>query len=218
MSIVSYKNLLQELCHKRKINQPKYSRERIGGPDHKPLWRVSLNLNNDTWYVTCDSIPNGEQSLAKNICEQFEEKIVEVCNTDSVKSNTNPIVYNTLDEILVSIEKINTTFIKPSKGIVFVDYENVNLSDSDVAKYSNYLFILISAKNCNKPLFSNSNTLNIVCNFIGRDVADTMLICLSGILYENMIDKEKYIFTRDHYGDGAARILNGKHICNLNEI
>lgn len=104
------------------------------------------------------------------------------------------------------------------KTIVFVDYSSVNLSISEVRKYSKHLFVVISAKNCEKAQLTDDNVENIPCSFVKRDDVNVFLIFMVGQMFDLIKSKSVYILTKEEYGDTLSRITGGRFICSLDEI
>ena len=205
MTTVSYVSKLQEYCQKHKYNLPIYTSDYISGSSHNPIYKITCKLDNDIIDVEANSIKNGKDMVAKIIYDKItNEKHANEKHTHEINISSD------IEQIILDINSKLSIF----NTIVFVDYENVNISVNQIQE--DIYYILISAKNCTKQNVSHSNVYNAKCNFVGKDVADIFLIYLSGRL--NINDKKIFIFTNDHYGDSLARILNGYHICNIGEI
>ena len=70
--MASYKNILQEYCQKNNLGMPIYTYKKVGGPDHKPLWELTLkvdNINNinNTVIIVDNNKKKADQQGAKQI-------------------------------------------------------------------------------------------------------------------------------------------------------
>lgn len=207
MSIIS---LLQEYCQKEKLPLPKYTTSTYkDGPPHKPQHIVNLIFGNTEYSIDTPNVKQGKEILAQELFDsllQSEKDNIVI----PLRGESEIDCRKTLDENINLITKKLDLYNK----VMFVDYENVNFVLSDIN--NEWLYVIVNAKNCNKPLFHKENVEHVVCPFVGKDVADTLLIYLTGKF--NLNNKYTCIYTKDHYGDALARLIDGIHICSLDEI
>lgn len=216
---MSFISKLQNYCQEHRLDIPLYTSNYLSGPSHQPIYEVTCAWQGLTNSIQFSNIKKGKEQLAEIYLNQ-------VLAYQLVSPNNNIIELN--QKIIPEIKQKNSSMnIKQSiiiindhlknnnySGIVFVDHENVNINIQEIHK--KYYYILVSSKNCTKIPINEYNTYNVKCSFVGKDVADTLLIYLAGKL--NIDDKHVFIFTKDHYGDSLARILDGYHVCNIEEI
>ena len=213
--MTSYVSRLQEYCQKNKLELPIYTNTYLSGPSHQPIYDVTCIWNGKTYTVQTSSVKKGKEQVAELFFNEIQP-LEQIGNT-ILDQSIEPIIKqkNSSMNIKQSIDIINEHLQNNNySGIVFVDHENVNISLTEM--YKNYYYILVSSKNCTKTLINEHNTYNVKCSFVGKDVADTLLIYLAGKL--NINDKHIFIFTKDHYGDSLARIIDGYHVCDVSEI
>lgn len=204
------KSKLSEYCQKNSLQFPSYQSDRIGGYDHNPEHKVIIKLGEIEFSHKCKKIKEGENTVAEmlyNFLINQENK-----KENKIKDNGN-IELLVIDQDILNKFKTWIPKIEKYNKIIFTDLENVNLSEKDV-NLDDTFFITFKAKNCSKSLIRSPNVLNIICPFIGKDVADTSLILFVGMIY-NSFNNKIYIYTKDHYGDALARFVNGYHICDL---
>lgn len=217
---MSFVSRLQEYCQKNKCDVPKYTSNYLSGPSHQPIYEITCEWNNLNNVIQSSKIKKGKEMLAETFLNQIpkdkkEKNIIvstfqldQPLNLEIKHKNENINIKQSIDAIN---EQLNNVYYT---GIVFVDHENVNINADEM--FDNYYYVLVSSKNCTKYPINQENSYNVKCSFVGKDVADTLLIYLAGKL--NIDDKQVFIFTKDHYGDSLARIVNGYHVCNIDEI
>jgi hypothetical protein len=204
---------LQEYCQQHQLGVPQYSHTYLSGPSHHPTFRVTIKIaNRDEQSTECPSFKLGKEYLANIVYNQITSEFENKNQKFESKIETKRYSETELD--------LDNIGLGNYLRVCLVDYENVNLTLNDVHTYSDILFILVFAKNCSKPMIQSDNVRLLQCSFIGKDVADTLMIFFAGMfkLKFKPIAKDIFIFTKDHYGDALARLMGGQHICQIADL
>ena len=77
----SYKNILQEYCHRYQIGLGKYQTVNVGGESHNPEWKSSITVDGKIYiHVGKGSKVSVETELAKQVMQYLKKVKVEINN------------------------------------------------------------------------------------------------------------------------------------------
>lgn len=212
---MSNKNILQEYCQQTKIPLPRYESTNTSTKELIE-WTTSVTFGNKIYSASARSKINAEQTVAGMIIKDIKSITQNIIDT--------PISYAKKQKA----SDIYSIDLKQYETIILVDSENSELTDQQIDKYSDSLFLFFCAKNTTKLYCftmqeTKENAYVFISQSVGRDAADHLLSFTLGIL--TCIDKcNKYehsyfVYTKDHYGECLEKFgLSIKHICDFNEI
>lgn len=217
---MSNKNILQEYCQQNKIKLPIYNTINTG-TQFDIEWTSAVTFNNKKYTAKSRSKIAAEQAVAHNIIKDMR-----ISDAPNLTLTNTPVTVTTPRK--QKVDSVHIIDLKNYKTIFLVDSENCELTDQDIDKYPNALFVFFCAKNttkmyCFRMQESRSNAYVFISQSIGRDAADHLLSYILGIMvcidtYKNT-EHSYYVITKDHYGECLEKFnSNIRHICDLNEL
>lgn len=210
--MTSFKNLLQEYCHKNKLNLPKYDTFRIDqNKDNTPFFMSELRLFDQIFKNTSNTKKTAEMKVAESALEYINSIDL---SFQIKEKNIRKQKVNHLDDIQFDND------IK----VLLVDGEN---ADINISIFDETLIVLIFvAKNTTKNVVFEmqakyKNYYVFISESVGKDAADHLLTFYAGML--EIINKDKlihyYVLTKDHYGEFLEKFMkNCKFICSTDEM
>lgn len=183
---MSAKNILQEYFQKQKRPFPKYNTVRVGGPDHKPIWQSTIELDTGEKYI-------GAANISKT-------------KTEISAAEKALLVVGELNKILSEKEQLH---IMPERSVLLVDVENmpkfIDEVNRKITGLQIYAFVGEHHHLAEKDF--PSEVIKILSPSTRPDGADTCMQVFVGYLlaydkYDNF-----YIATRDHYGSALAEMI-----------
>ena len=116
---INFKGILQEMFQKSGYQTPQYSPERVGGPDHEPLWKSIVTGNyNGNPHVLESEVFNNLPDAEKNAAEKLLAKLTGVEISAQIQ-----LQQNNVQEVKMgatsSLETRQLIFSKPERGGIF---------------------------------------------------------------------------------------------------
>lgn len=212
------RNQIQEYCQKYKIDFPIYDTSRIGGEDHKPIWKSTTTFKNKSFEYVGVSKKETELAVSKMI---VDDQLL------SGEEREKPIEQNKIARRQKVDNLLDIKHLLKYKTILLVDGENTDFNPNPLLQglSSTILILIFAAKNTTKnKIFEHQERYEdcyvFLSSCVGKDAADHLLTFYCGML--NVIIKDPvqyYVFTKDHYGEYMQVFMrNCKFICSLDEI
>lgn len=205
------KSDLNEYYQKRKQKLPTYETIKVGGCDHKPMFR-SIVSTFDNISVKSDTF-NNKKDAEKNAAMKMLILI------NNIHDNDDDLLDDIKDDI--KDDDKNDDKYHKQKYKVYIDMENLPQAHKEIEKFNCEIIGYVSRRS---PIVEKMNEYNfriVIANSIAKDAADIFMCmdivkdnvcCDPGDLDEYMNSKIIIILTKDHFGQTAVEWLNQNNI------